>query len=144
MYLCTVYLSFISIFAVSVFVYALTPDFHVPKRRRLRGTLFLTPGPSAGIPVVHLILFGNYVTGFSGYETTPKYYLWVLGGASYVVGALIYLNRIPEKYVPRTFDYFAASHQIFHLLVVVGVILHYCGSLNAYYYRSMNSCPSNI
>ena len=64
----------------------LTPDFHVPKRRRLRGTLFLTPGPSAGIPVVHLILFGNHVTGFSGYETTPKYYLWVLGGASYVVG----------------------------------------------------------
>ena len=43
---------------------------------------------------------------------------------------IMYLNRIPEKFVPRTFDYFGASHQIFHLLVVVGVVLHYCGSLN--------------
>ena len=143
-YLCTVYLSFISIFAISVFVFALTPDFYVPRRRRLRGTLFLTLGLSAGIPIVHLILFGSHVTGFSGYEITPRYYLWVLGGASYVIGALIYINRIPEKYVPRTFDYFGASHQIFHLLVVVGVVLHYCGSLDAFYYRSINSCPSNM
>ena len=58
-YLCTVYLSFISIFAISVFVFALTPDFYVPRRRRLRGTLFLTLGLSAGIPIVHLILFGS-------------------------------------------------------------------------------------
>ena len=112
-YLCTVYLSFISIFAISVFVFALTPDFYVPRRRRLRGTLFLTLGLSAGIPIVHLILFGSHVTGFSGYEITPRYYLWVLGGASYVIGALIYINRIPEKYVPRTFDYFGPHIKYF-------------------------------
>ena len=143
-YLCTVYLSFISIFAISVFAFALTPDFHVPRRRRLRGTLFLTLGLSAGIPVVHLILFGSHVSGFSGYDTSPNYYYWVFGGVSYVVGALMYIMRIPEKYRPGKHDYFGASHQIFHVLVVVGVVLHYLGSLNSYYYRCSNSCPSNI
>ena len=143
-YLCTVYLCFISIFAISVFVFALSPDFHVPRRRRLRGTLFLTLGLSAGIPVVHLILFGNHVSGFNGYDSSPKYYLWVLGGISYVTGALLYLNRIPEKIKPGTFDYCGASHQIFHCLVVLGVVFHYLGSLDAYYFRSENTCPSSI
>ena len=143
-YLCTVYLCFISIFAISVFVFALSPDFHVPRRRRLRGTLFLTLGLSAGIPVVHLILFGNHVSGFNEYDSSPKYYLWVLGGISYVTGALLYLNRIPEKIKPGTFDYCGASHQIFHCLVVLGVVFHYLGSLDAYYFRSENTCPSSI
>jgi len=52
-----VYLLFISVFALSVFFFTLSPDFHVPKRRRLRGTLFLSLGISTAIPILHLTSF---------------------------------------------------------------------------------------
>lgn len=128
-----------SIFAISVFLFTLSPDFHVPSRRRLRGTLFLTLGLSAAIPMFHLVFFGNTVTGF---DKSPKLLCWYLGGISYVVGALIYLQRIPEKYRPRKHDIFGASHQIFHVLVVCGVVFHYIGCVQSYYYRAENTCPN--
>lgn len=137
-FLAIVYLSFISIFAITVFFFTLSPDFHVPKRRRLRGTLFLTLGISTAIPILHLAFFGKYVNGF---EKSPHLIFWYLGGISYVTGALIYIQRIPEKCRPGKHDIFGASHQIFHLLVVVGVVLHYLGSVDSYYYRAENACP---
>ena len=80
----------------------------------------------------------------SGYEKAPHLGYWFLGGVSYVVGALMYIKRIPEKLKPGKFDYFGASHQILHFLVVLGVIFHFLGSLKAYYYRLGNSCPNNF
>ena len=34
-------------------------------------------------------------------------------------------NRIPERFSPGTFDYFFASHQIFHIMVVLAALAHY-------------------
>ena len=137
-FLATVYLCFISIFAITVFLFTLSPDFHIPKRRTLRGTLFLSLGISTAIPIFHLIFFGKYVSGF---EKSPHLIYWELGGISYISGALMYIRRIPEKFFPGKFDLFGASHQIFQCLVVAGVVLHYLGSLDSYYYRAENACP---
>lgn len=52
------YLTFISTFAIIVFVYSFNNNFNKPHKRKLRGTLFLTLGLSTGIPIVHLSLFG--------------------------------------------------------------------------------------
>lgn len=52
-----VYLSFITIFATSVFLYSFEKNFNKPHNRKLRGILFLTLGVSAGIPVIHLMFF---------------------------------------------------------------------------------------
>ena len=60
---------------------------------------------------------------------------WYFGGISYVVGALLYILRFPEKKFPRKFDYIGASHQIFHILVFIGALFHFMGSLDAYNYR---------
>ena len=134
------YLTFITAFAVSVFLYSLTSDFHIPERRTLRGSLFLCLGLSASIPIFHLVFFKNSVRGF---EAMPRLIFWYIGGISYVSGALMYINRIPERFKPGNFDIFGSSHQIFHCLIVVGVITHYLGCLDSYYYRIENSCPAN-
>lgn len=134
------YLTFISVFAVSVFLYSLTSDFHMPKRRTLRGSLFLCLGLSAAIPIFHLLLFKSSIRGFEG---MPRLVFWYIGGISYVSGALMYIKRIPERFFPGLFDLFGSSHQIFHCLIVVGVITHYLGCLDAYYYRFENACPAN-
>ena len=95
------YLSLITIFALVVFLYSFKEDFATPKKRTLRGTLYLILGLSAGVPIIHLIFFANSIGGL----TKPVSYLyWAMGGLSYVLGATIYMLRIPEKIFKGTFD----------------------------------------
>jgi adiponectin receptor len=126
------YLSEITIFGLGTFFYSLTDDFNKPKRRALRGSIFLIFGLCTGIPIIHLSLFAHKI---KGYSPDIKLINWYLGGISYVSGALIYMMRYPEKKCLRTFDYIGASHQLFHILVFLGALFHFLGSIDAYNYR---------
>jgi len=46
--------------------------------------------------------------------------IFAIGGLTYIAGAIMYAIRAPEKCFPRTFDFCGASHQIFHIAVIVG------------------------
>lgn len=94
------YLGFISIFAVAVFLFTFQPDFATPKKRSLRGFLFLTLGLSTSLPMGQLIFFKSSITGMIPHPTLIN---WVLGGISYIVGCLIYVYRIPERKWPGKF-----------------------------------------
>lgn len=133
-----VYLAIITTLSIIVFVCTLTPDFHMPEKRRLRGTMFLALGVSTAFPIFHLVFFGNHITGF---VNKPHFIYWYLGGISYVVAGLFFVLRIPEKYFPYTFDYWGHSHNLLHTFVVIGFVLHYFGALDSYYYRLNNKCP---
>ena len=41
-------------------------------------------------------------------------------------------TQIPERWFPYTFDIFGASHQIFHVAVMVAAVIHFCGLLQAF------------
>lgn len=56
----------------------------------------------------------------------------VAGGALYVIGAGLYVLRIPERFSPGTFDYFGASHQIFHVLILLAAFSHYVSIRRSY------------
>ena len=129
------YLILITVFGVGTFLYSLTDDFNKPKRRALRGTLYLIFGLCSGVPIIHMAFFGNYIEGYGDDIILLN---WYLGGISYVIGALFYILRFPEKKFPGKFDYFGASHQIFHVLVFFGALFHFIGSLEAYNYRFRN------
>ena len=131
------YLTFITTFGICVFFYSLRTDFYLPSKRFFRGILFLIFGISAGVPIVHISLFNKTIVGFGD---GPKVINWYFGGFCYIFGAILYINRFPEKYFPGTFDIYGASHQLFHLFVLGGIIFHYFGSLDAYYYRFNCSC----
>ena len=73
-----------------------------------------------------------------GYGPGMKLINWYLGGISYVAGAILYIIRFPEKLFPGKFDYIGASHQIFHILVFLGALFHFFGSIDAYNYRFLN------
>jgi adiponectin receptor len=51
------YLTFISTFAITVFIYSFRPDFNKPHKRQLRGIMFLTLGLSTAFPILHLAFF---------------------------------------------------------------------------------------
>ena len=44
-------------------------------------------------------------------------------------------NRMPEKLAPGRFDLYFASHQIFHVLVLLAALAHYEAILTAFDYR---------
>ena len=132
------YLIEISVLGLGIFFYSvISSNFSKPKRRTFRGILFLIFGICTGIPIVHLSLFSHTV---HGYVPGIKLINWYLGGISYIIGAIIYILRFPEKKFKGKFDYFGSSHQIFHILVFLGATFHYFGSLDAYKYRFKNLC----
>ena len=100
--------------------------------------MFLTFGISTGIPIAHLIFFGNYVSGF---EKTPPLINWCLGGFIYIIGGLFFVIRIPEKFFPNKFDYCFSSHNILHICGVIAFIYQFLGAIDAYNYRVENKCP---
>jgi Haemolysin-III related len=44
-------------------------------------------------------------------------------------------NRIPERFAPGRFDYFFASHQVFHFCVVFAALAHYYSALKSFEFR---------
>lgn len=56
-------------------------------------------------------------------------------GLLYLVGAFIYVARFPERFFPATFDFVLASHQIWHLLVLMAAYLHYRSVVTLYEWR---------
>lgn len=105
--------------AVSITI-SLWDKFSEPKFRPLRTIVFLAFGLSNIVPGIHwfLVLDSHLIGAFC---------LFVLQGLIYVVGALLYAVRIPERFFPGKCDYWFQSHQLFHILVVTAAIVHLNG-----------------
>lgn len=106
---------------------------------RFKGSLFLIFGISAGLPIFQLLFFPNSVVGLNQHI---DFFNWYFGGILYIVGALFYIAKFPEKFWPGRFCIVGNSHQIFHFFVLGGVLLHYLGSVELYLYRLDNQCPA--
>lgn len=130
------YLIEITTIGLIIFFYSiLNDDFSKPYKRTFRGILFIIFGTCTGIPVLHMGFFGETIRG---YYPGIKLKYWYLGAFSYLIGAVLYILRFPEKKFLGKFDYYGSSHQIFHILVFLGATFHSLGSLDAYIYRFNN------
>lgn len=49
----------------------------------------------------------------------------MLMAALNLVGAACYAARFPERWYPYRFDFFGASHQLFHVFVLAAGVAHY-------------------
>ncbi|KAF8960327.1 hemolysin-III related-domain-containing protein [Flammula alnicola] len=121
----------------------LNPEYAKPTHRGARTTVFIALGLGAIVPVTHMFLTHDFYA-----LVTEMGITWLLiSGALYIGGALLYpsnlcfpflrcsANRIPERLAPGRFDYFMASHQIFHVCVVLAALAHYQGVLTCLQYR---------
>ncbi|KAI3406392.2 ARG2 [Candida oxycetoniae] len=121
-------------------IFTLHPEFSQNYYRPFRSTMFILFGLSGVLPIA------NAVYTF-GYQTTKERsgLIWlILEGTFYILGAVLYAMRFPERtayidseehlFSPGTFDIFGHSHQIFHFLVVVAAFCHWKALVECYHY----------
>eukprot|EP00794_Sanderia_malayensis_P018038 gene18038-19845_t len=133
------YLVAMSFFGVLCIIVSLWDKFGTPKYRPLRAGLFLCLGCSGFIPSIHLIIAHGF---FRGVQQGALGWL-LLMGALYIIGALLYAFRVPERFFPGKCNIWFQSHQIFHILVVVAAFIHLYGICEMAYFRLKvgRSCP---
>ncbi|KAF8600652.1 HlyIII-domain-containing protein [Ceratobasidium sp. AG-I] len=115
--------------AIAAYV-VLNPEYATPAYLWARTLVFCALGFCSLIPVCHAYLL--YGLERMENEMGFTWLAWCL--CLYVAGAMIYACRIPERWFPGTFDYFGASHQIFHVCVVLAVLSHYKSVLTGFEY----------
>jgi adiponectin receptor len=77
-----------------------------------------------------------------GFIPNQSFKLFLFGGLIYIIGAFIYMGRLPEKACPGIFCIWGSSHQIWHCLVITGILFHYMASITVYHNRiNFSECP---
>ncbi|KAF2172858.1 hypothetical protein M409DRAFT_62526 [Zasmidium cellare ATCC 36951] len=107
----------------------LAPDFASPRFRHWRASLYAGFGLSSIVFVLHGLLI-------YGWEVQKQRMSLISMGwmaVSNLVGAAIYATRIPERWLPRVFDTFGASHQVFHVAVMIAAWIHFQGLVEAFH-----------
>lgn len=58
-----------------------------------------------------------------------------------IMGGLVNLSRVPERFSPGLFDYWCNSHQIMHVLVICSIIYMHWGMLEDLAWIKTFQCP---
>lgn len=70
---------------------------------------------------------------------SPNVNLWIfwiiLVAFCYLLGAALYMCRIPERFLPGKCDIWFSSHQLFHICVFAGCLVHYVITLRLFDWR---------
>ncbi|KAH8288473.1 hypothetical protein KR054_003212 [Drosophila jambulina] len=130
-----IYLSVVCVLGVLSIVVSLWDKFSEPGLRPLRAGVFMSFGLSGVIPAIHYSVMEGW---FSQMSRASLGWL-ILMGLLYILGALLYALRVPERWFPGKFDIWGQSHQIFHILVIAAAFVHYHGISEMAMYRVMYS-----
>ncbi|KAM3214686.1 hypothetical protein ACQJBY_066928 [Aegilops geniculata] len=117
------YLSAITLLGVLVVAALLVPARSSPRLRHLRAGLFVSMGLSGVVPALHALWLN-----WGHPECYLALSLELAMGLVYATGAGFYVARVPERWRPGMFDCVGHSHQIFHVLVLVGAVTHYAAT----------------
>ncbi|KAB7500246.1 Adiponectin receptor protein [Armadillidium nasatum] len=136
-----IYLTAVVVLGSTTIIVSLWDKFSTPKYRPLRAVVFLTFGMSGIIPALHYTL----VEGMNLAITKASLGWLILMGVLYVMGALLYAVRIPERWFPGKCDLWFHSHQLFHILVIAAAFVHYHGiSEMAMYRLTHGDCAAEL
>ncbi|GAB2232598.1 hypothetical protein Droror1_Dr00011639 [Drosera rotundifolia] len=130
-----VYLSVISLMGLFTGITLFSPTLSSGDYRGFRTTLFVLMGIFGVVPAIHAV-----VLLWDNPRRNVTIACELLMGFFYLVGAAFYVSRIPERFKPGRFDIAGQSHQIFHVLVVMGALAHYCAALVFLEFRDAVGC----
>ncbi|XP_029466533.1 adiponectin receptor protein 2-like isoform X1 [Rhinatrema bivittatum] len=115
-----IYLVAICILGATTIIITQWERFSRPEYRIFRVAVFLGLGLCGVIPTLHITILEGFLKA-STYGQTE----WLIVMALlYILGAAFYTARIPERFFPGWCDIWFHSHQIFHVLVILGALVH--------------------
>ncbi|KAF7906232.1 hypothetical protein EAF00_000511 [Botryotinia globosa] len=122
------YWALLSLLAVACSVSTFQPHFRDPFLRPVRAATFGSLAVVTMVPVVH----GATVSGWQ-VQNQRMGITWVLITLMLnVLGATAYAIKFPERWFNKTFDLFGASHQLFHMMVVLAALVYSKAILQAF------------
>lgn len=121
----SIYIGMIVVLGVAAVIVSLWDKFAQPKFRPLRAGIFLAMGLSSVVPAIHLA----FTDGFKWMFENASFHWLILMGCLYILGAVVYMARFPERCFPGKCDILCQSHQLFHLFVIFAAAVHYYGIL---------------
>jgi adiponectin receptor len=130
-------------FGIASAIFTLRPKFRQPAYRLVRFYMYAFLGMSTFFPVVHGLFEYGYAD--TNQRMSLNHFLG-LGGLNFA-GAAVYAARVPERWMPRRFDIWGSSHQIMHVLVVIGALCFEQGLLQAVRWwnaEGRNTCPAEL
>ncbi|XP_068638720.1 heptahelical transmembrane protein 1-like [Aristolochia californica] len=131
------YLAGITSFGAFTIVTLLSPAFGSGAFRNFRVMLFIAMGLSGILPAVHTLVV-NWAEPNLNVTVTLLYE--AATALSYLTGTMFYVSRVPEKWKPGFFDLAGHSHQIFHVFVILGALVHYGATLFVLKWRDTVGC----
>ena len=102
-----------------------------------RVAFYVSLGATGFLPVIQLNMTRGFAWSYYFYAPVWK------SIAVYVVGAVVYAMKVPEKFIPGWFDYFGGSHNIWHFAVLGGILFHYSAMYEMFsgaFERAENEC----
>lgn len=124
------YWTILSVLAVACSIATFQPRFRQPFLRPVRAATFGSLAFLTMLPVLH----GVYRNGWKT-QNQQMGITWVLITlALNTLGGSIYAFKVPERWLRRKFDIVGASHQVFHVLVVLAALTFTKGMLQAFDY----------
>ncbi|KAF7568251.1 hypothetical protein PtrM4_128640 [Pyrenophora tritici-repentis] len=117
-------------------VTTLHPSFAGPASRRFRTGMYVFLGLSSFLPIIYGIL----LFGLDAMNKRMSLWCYVALGLLHGSGATLYASRVPERWWPGRCDVVGSSHQVMHVLVVLGAAVYAAGVLRAREYWTGVSC----
>ncbi|KAF9734872.1 hypothetical protein PMIN06_009524 [Paraphaeosphaeria minitans] len=117
-----IYMSLTLGLSIAIVFLLLKPSADGPKAAKWRAFIIAGLMGTGYTPLIHAYLIG-------GIERL-QHFPWQAAAKMLwadLVGVLFYITRFPESRFPETFDVWGASHQIFHITVVVGRVVYLRG-----------------
>ena len=121
--LSTVYLFTIVALGIMTVVATFSSTFTTTRMRPFRALLYVLLGSFGAVPLVHLASL-HWGTGARNQYWSDVFRGEVAMAASYLSGAAVFATRVPERFFPGQCDLVGASHQVFHVFIVLGTMAH--------------------
>uniref|UniRef100_A0A8R1HQE5 Progestin and adipoQ receptor-like protein 1 n=2 Tax=Caenorhabditis japonica TaxID=281687 RepID=A0A8R1HQE5_CAEJA len=131
------YIAMVSVLGIGAIVVSLWDKFSESRFRPIRAAVFVGMGCSGIVPTVHYII----TDGVRSLFEDNSFHWLLLMAFLYLLGALLYATRTPERFFPGKCDIWFQSHQLFHTCVVIAAFVHYYGISEMAMARMNEKCP---
>lgn len=135
-YLVTVLCLILAVFGAQVHPRYLSKDWHL-----VRSGLFCSVVCYGVVPALHWVWLNDGLDSDVVQLFLPRVIgMYVIAGSAF----LFYISKVPERYFPGQLNYVGASHQVWHVLVVLMFYWWHQTAIYIMNFRHSQPCPGRV